>query len=124
LLNQIQAATSAVQASLGGLLPALHIQDETTRAKVSAAIGLVLSEVESLSAIVPLVNPSASPAMMTMAAKQAKKRPPLTANEFVASYNATITTKTGNAELDHATARMRIHMHGKFARYASLGLLK
>jgi hypothetical protein len=124
LLNRIQTATSAVQANLGGFLPALHIQDETTQAKVSAVIGLVLSEVESLSAIVPLVNPSASPAMMAMAAKQAKKKPPLTANEFVASYDATITAKTGNAALDHATAGMRIHMHGKFERWASLGLLK
>ena len=113
-----------MQSSLGSLLPALHIQDETTQAKVSAVIGLVLSEVESLSAIVPLVNPSASSAMIAMAAKQAEKQPPLTANEFVVSYNATITAKTGNPALDHATAEMRIHMHGKFARYASLGLLK
>ena len=124
LLNQIQTATSAVQSDLGSLLPALHIQDEATQGKVSAAIGLVLSEVESLSAIVPLVNPSASPAMMAMVTKQAKKKPPLTANEFVVSYNATITAKTGDAALDHATTGMRIHMHGKFARYASLGLLK
>ncbi|MFZ1005296.1 MAG: hypothetical protein WAN65_00560 [Candidatus Sulfotelmatobacter sp.] len=124
LLNQIQTATSAVQSSLGSLLPALHIRDETTQAKVSVVIGLVLSEVESLSAIVPLVNPSASPAMIAMVAKQAKKQPPLTATEFVASYNATITAKTGNAALDDATAGMRIHMHGRFARYASLGILK
>jgi len=124
LLNQIQTTTNTVQSSLGSLLPALHIQDETTQAKVSAVIGLVLSEVASLSVIVPLVNPSGSPAMMAMAAKQAKKQPPLSANEFVASYNATITAKTGNAALDHATAGMRIHMHGKFVQWASLGLLK
>jgi len=124
LLNQIQTTTNRVQSSLGSLLPALHIQDETTQAKVSAVIGLVLSEVESLSAIVPLMNPSASSAMIAMVAKQAKKQPPLTANEFVASYNATITAKTGNAALDHATAGMRIHMHGEFVHCASLGLLK
>ncbi len=124
LLNQIQTTTNTVQSNLGSLLPALHIQDETTQAKVSAVIGLVLSEVESLSAIVPLVNPSASPAMMAMAAKQATKQAPLTANEFVVSYNATITAKTGNAAVDHATAGMRIHMHGKLERWASLGLLK
>jgi hypothetical protein len=124
LLSQIQAATSAVQSDISGLLPALHIQDAATQAKVTAVIGVVLSEVESLSAIVPLINPSSSPAMMTMAAKQAKKQPPLTANEFVASYNATIMAKTGNAALDHATEGMRIHLHGKIARWASLGMLK
>ena len=53
-----------------------------------------------------------------------KKQPPLTASEFVSSYNATMTAKTGDAGLDHATAGMRIHLHGKVARWASAGLLK
>ena len=40
---------------------------------------------------------------------QAKKRLPLSASEFVASYNATLTAKTGNADLDRATAGLQIH---------------
>jgi hypothetical protein len=124
LLNQIQSATSAVQSTLNALLPALHITDVATQAKVTAVVGLLLSEVESMAAIVPLVNPNASPGMMTKAARQVKKRPPLTASEFVSSYNATMTAKTGNAELDHAAAGLHIHLHEKFARWASGGLLK
>jgi hypothetical protein len=124
LLNQIQAAMNAVQTTLNGLLPALHIKDVATQAKITAVVGLLISEVESMAAIVPLVNPSASPAMMTMAVKQAKKQPPLTANEFVGSYNASMTAKTGNPELDRATAGLRVHLHEKFARWASAGLLK
>jgi hypothetical protein len=124
LLNQIQAAISAVQATLTGLLPALHIKDTATRAKITAVVGILLSEVQSVAAIVPLVNSSASPAMMRMAARQVKKQLPLTASEFVASYNATMTAKTGNAELDHATGGLRIHLHGKVTRWASAGLLK
>ncbi len=124
LLNQIQARLSAVQSTLNGLLPALHIEDAATLAKITAVVGILLSEVESVAAIVPLVNASASPEMMTMAAKQVKKQPPLTASEFVVSYNATMTAKTGEAALDHATAGMKIHLHGKFARWASAGLLK
>jgi hypothetical protein len=124
LLNQIQAAMGAVQASLNGLLPALHIKDAATQAKITAVIGILLSEVESVAAIVPLVDADASPAMMTAAGKQVKKQPPLTASEFVVSYNATMTAKTGNAELDHAAAGMKIHLHGKVARWASAGLLK
>lgn len=124
LLNQIQAAMSAVQSTLNDLLPALHIKDAATQAKITAVIGILLSEVQSVAAIVPLVNASASPGMMTMAAKQVKKQPPLTASEFVASYNATMTAKTGNADLDHAAAGMGIHLHGKLARWASAGLLK
>jgi hypothetical protein len=124
LLNQIQAAMSAVQMTLNGLLPALHITDAATQAKVSAVVGLILSEVESLAAIVPLVNSNASPAMMSMAARQVKKQPPLTASEFVSGYNATMGAKTGNAALDQTTAGLLIHLHQKFARWASGGLLK
>jgi hypothetical protein len=124
LLNQIQAAMSAVQSTLNGLLPALHIKDAATQAKIAAVVGILLSEVESVAAIVPLANASASPGMMTLAAKQVEKQPPLTANEFVASYNATMTAKTGNVELDHAAAGMKVHLHGTFARWASVGILK
>ncbi len=122
ILNQIQAAIGAVQASLQGLLPALHIQDAATQTKITAVVGIVLSEVQSLAAIVPLVSGNASPAMM---AKVAMKRPlALTANEFVTSFNATLTAKTGNAELDRATAGLQIHRHGKAARWATVGVLK
>ena len=124
ILNQIQAAINAAQSTMNGLLPALHIKDAATEAKITAVGGIVLSEIQSLAAIVPLVDPSASSGMMEMAARQVKKQPPLTASEFVGSYNATMTAKTGNADLDHATAGMKIHLHGKFARWASAGLLK
>jgi hypothetical protein len=124
ILNQIQAAINAAQATMGGLLPALHIKDAATEAKITAVVGIVLSEIQSLAAIVPLVDVGAAPATVARAAGRVKKQPPLTASEFVASYNATLTAKTGNADLDRATAGMRIHLHGKFARWASAGLLK
>jgi hypothetical protein len=123
LLNQIQVALNAVQSTLSGILPALHIKDAATQAKITAVVGILLSEVQSVAAIVPLVNPSAAGGTKG-AASEATKKAPLTANEFVASYNATLTAKTGNVELDHATAGLRIHLHEKFARWASAGLLK
>ena len=73
ILNQIQTAIGTAQANLQGLLPALHIQDAATQAKVTAVVGIVLSEVQSLAAIVPLVSASASPKMMAAAVVQAKK---------------------------------------------------
>jgi hypothetical protein len=121
ILNQIQAAVDAAQSSVGGLLPALHIEDPATQAKVTAVIGIVLSEIQSLAAIVPLVGAKAAPGKM---AKQVKRQLPLSANEFVSSYNATMTAKTGHTGLDHATAGLRIHLHGEFARWASAGVLK
>jgi hypothetical protein len=124
ILNQIQTAITAVQANLQGLLPALHIQDAATQAKVTAMVGIVLSEVQSLAAIVPVVSASASPRMMTKATVQAKKPLPLSASEFVSSYNATLSAKTGNAELDRATAGLQIHVHSKVERVATAGVLK
>ena len=60
ILNQIQTAIGAVQANLQGLLPALHIQDAATQAKITAVVGIVLAEVQSLAAIVPLVSGNAA----------------------------------------------------------------
>jgi hypothetical protein len=122
LLNQIQAAIGAVEVNLNGLLPAMHIKDAATQAKVTAVIRILLSEVQSIAAIVPLANPNslASKANLT---QKLTKQVPLTANAFVTSYNATMTAKTGKPELDHATSGLQVHMHGKFARWASAGLL-
>jgi hypothetical protein len=126
ILNQIQAAIGVVQASLQGLLPALHIQDAATQTKITAVVGILLSEVQSLAAIVPLVKANAEGP--TLAAKSAAgmghPRAPLTASEFVSSFNATLTAKTGNAELDRTTAGLRIHEHGRVARWATAGMLK
>jgi hypothetical protein len=123
IVNQIQVALGAVQSTLGGLLTALHIQDAATQAKVGAVVSLLISEAESMAAIVPLVSGSASPGVMKLEARQATKRAPLTASEFVRSYNATMTAKSGNAALDHATARLKIHEHAKLERWASAEML-
>jgi len=124
LLSQIQAAMSTVQLTLNGLLPALHIQDAATQAKITAVVGILISEVQSVVAIVPFVNASSSPEMVAAASKQVKKQPPLTAGTFVSSYNAIMTAKTGNADLDHVTTGLQIHVHEKFVRWASAGLVK
>jgi hypothetical protein len=130
ILNQIQAAVNAVQGNLQGLLAGLHIQDAATQTKITAVVGIVLSEVESLAAIVPLVSASASTESQSPhpVAKNETRvghpRVPLTASEFVKSYNATLTAKTGNAELDRAAAGLRIHLHGRVARWASAGMLE
>ena len=124
LLNQIQAAMGAVQSTLNGLLPALHIKDAATQAKISAVVGVLLSEVQSVAAIVPPAKANTSAEMKGIAEKQMKKHALLTANEFAASYNATMTSRTGQVELDRATSGLRIHLHGKLERWASAGLLK
>ena len=125
IMNQIQSAIGAVQGNLQGLLPALHIKDATTQTKIAAIVGLLLSEVESLAAVVPMVSAKGPARMMAMTSGRTKRQQiPLTASEFVSSYNATLTAKTGNAELDRATAGLQIHLHGKVTRFATAGTLK
>ncbi len=119
IMNQIQAALATVQNNLQNLLPALHIKDSATQTKITAVVGILISEVQSLAAVVPIVT-----GQSLVAGHRPSAKPPLSAREFVASYNATITAKTGNAALDQATAGLRIHQHGKLARVATAGLLK
>jgi len=138
ILNQIQVAIGTTQANLQGLLPALHIKDAATEAKITAVVGIVLSEVESLAAVVPLVSSGQGsvasgqyPNILhtTFGIRNTSMlighpRAPLSAKEFVASFNATLTAKTGNAELDRAAEGLQIHLHSKVERVASGGILK
>ena len=138
ILSQIQSSLNAVQANLQGLLPALHIKDAATQTKLTAVVGILLSEVQSLAAVVPVVQEQGAgargqgsvAARLSVASKTAagnagsKGKAPLSAREFVKSYNATLTAKTGNAALDKATSGLQIHEHGAAARWASVGLLK
>jgi hypothetical protein len=124
ILNQIESAIGAVQSNLQGLLGALHIQDAATQAKITAVVGLVLSEVQSLAAIVPIVKDPTQSQNARLNGAPTVAKAPLSADEFVKSYNATMRAKTGNAELDKATASLEIHRHGKLARWATLGALK
>jgi hypothetical protein len=119
ILNQIQSAIQAAQTNLQGLLAALHIKDAATQAKITAVVGLVLSEIQSLAAVVPLVTGNAA-----KSERVGQVKAPLSARDFVASYNATMTAKTGNADLDRVTAGLKIHQHGKLVRVVSFGVLK
>ena len=131
ILNQIESAINAVQGNLQGLLPALHIKDAATQAKITAVIGIVLAEVQSLAAILPMVKAGATSGAIQ--AEIQNRHPvtqnvghpqvPLSASQFVESFNATLTAKTGNADLDKATAGLEIHRHGKVARLVSGGML-
>ena len=129
ILNQIQSAIGAVQGNLQGLLMGLHIKDAATQTKITAVVGILLSEVQSLATVLPIVkgNPMSAkiPALAAKSpASTGHPRAPLSASEFVRSYNATLTAKTGNLELDRVTGSLQIHLHSKVERVASAGVLK
>lgn len=125
ILNQIESAILAAQGNLQGVLPALHIKDTATQTKITAVVGIVLVEVQSLAAVVPVVSAQSqnSHPVANHATRVGHPRALLSANEFVKSYNAALTAKTGNAELDRVTEGLSIHAHGKVERVASAGML-
>lgn len=127
ILNQIQSAIGAAQGNLQGLLMGLHIKDAATQGKITAVVGLLLSEVQSLAAVLPIVQ-GRDQKIPTLAEKSATRmghpRVPLSASEFVRSYNATLTAKTGNPDMDRVTGALQIHLHSKVERVASAGVLK
>jgi len=131
ILNQIQSAIGAAQGNLEGLLPALHIKDASTQAKVQAVVGILLAEVQSLAALVPAFNNGAKAVGLRAADNRGRLFPhasrpkaPLSAGEFVKSFNSTLTAKTGNVELDRIAGGLQIHLHGKVERVATAGVLK
>jgi hypothetical protein len=125
ILEKIQSSVASVQMNLQGLLQGMHIKDAATQTKVAAVIGIVLAEVQSLAALVPVMKAAPASAQVTRAGgTNTRPRAPLSAEQFVSSYNSTLTAKTGNTDVDGATPALKIHLHSSVARWLSGGVLK
>ncbi len=121
ILEKIQSGIASVQMNLQGLLQGLHIKDAATQTKVTAVIGILLAEVQSLEALIPLVK---NQGLGIRGQGPASSSIHLSANEFVSSYNSTLGAKTGSAAVDRVTGRLKIHLHSSAARVVSGGLAK
>jgi hypothetical protein len=124
ILGQINSALNTAESNMTSILPALHISDVATQSKIEAVVGLVVTEVQSLEAIIPIVNPNSSVKAMARATVQAQKTPPLSASAFRTSFNHVMTDKTGNAELDRISPAFAIHEHSKAVRVLTVGIAK
>ena len=126
VLGQIQSELTGVQLNLKELLPAVHIEDAATQAKVTALVGVVLSEVQAMAAILPAGNAEKDGAagMVTIFGARNNDMKPLKAQEFASSYNAIMKARSGNVELDHVAAGLEIHPRRRVARWASAGWLR
>ena len=107
ILNQIQIAIQAAQENLQGLTLGLHIKDEATQAKITAIVGVLQAEVQSLAAILPAIQGQGTGARAQGVGERVRK--PLSASAFVKSYNASMTEKTGRAELDRVSGGLQLH---------------
>lgn len=95
-LSQLYAGAGALQSNLTTVFATAQISNPASQAKFSQLTGLVLGEIASLQALIPVVKPASNPVFATAkvalrvasvnnAGKPAQA--PMTAKEFKSSYN-------------------------------------
>ena len=115
VVNEINGAFTTLEADLGSVFTLAQVSDPNTQAKLTSLIGLVQGLVQIAEAAVPAAAPVATTASARVSA------PPVTSAEFINTWNATLTAKTGITKIDQWTAKNTYHRHGKFVRVLSLG---
>ena len=101
ILSEIEAALGVVQSDLGTLLPALHITNPQTVAKITAIVGPVSAEIQSIAALVQAARGTTASSRHTLSAAR-----PMTAKEFKAAYKTLVKSPSGFAPLDKATGAL------------------
>lgn len=108
---EINGAFTVLQSDLGQVFVLCQVSNANTQAKLTSLIGLVQGLVQIAEAAIP-----------TGAASVASKATPVSANQFVSTWNKTLTAKTGDSKVDAFTAKHQYHRHSMAARILSLGL--
>jgi len=93
-LTKIDAAVKTVMANFSKILPALHIEDPATQAKVEAVIGAVEGELQDLIALVPVLQGTKALHDVTL---------PLNGKQFKKHFNALMVARTGDRSVDSIT---------------------
>ena len=102
-LAKIDAALSALQKDLQGILAAFHVKDTATQTAIAAGIGLALTTVQAIYSLLPAVSAAPSTAMPTGAEakpvpKSAPHKPPKP-EDLKATYNALVSANFPNARI-------------------------
>lgn len=100
ILEKIQGAIGVTQNDLGTLLPALHIANPQTVAKITSIVGLVSAELQSIEALVQAAQGNKTYTWHRLSGR------PLTAKEFNAAYKKVVKAPSGYAPLDSATGAL------------------
>jgi hypothetical protein len=114
--SQLQAAISTYQADQQLVLSTALVGEVNTQTKIALLSNLIAGTVDAILAVIPSCQASPSPAF--------KSNPPLSLKNFVASYNATLTAKTGNSAVDALTANLKLHQHSRVLRALTFGRLQ
>ena len=112
--QQLQAAVSAYQADQQLVLQVAQVSDANTQTKITLLADLVAGTVNAITAVIPSCQNAASSQSMRIA-------PPYSVSTFAAHYNSILAAKTGNAAVDAATPKLKLHRQSKFARSVTFG---
>jgi hypothetical protein len=107
--QQLQAAVSAYETDQQLVLQVAQVSDPNTQTKITMLADLVAGTVGAITAVIPSCGNAASFQNMQAA-------PPYSLSTFVAHYNHILVTPTGNAAVDAATRKLKLHQHSAFVR--------
>lgn len=115
--QQLQAAVSAYQADQQLVLQVAQVSDSNTQTKITLLANLVAGTVNAITAVIP-------PCQNAAATRSIKFASLYSVSTFTAHYNSILVAKTGNAAVDAATPKLKLHRQSKFARSVTFGRLQ
>lgn len=115
--QQLQAAVSAYLADQQLVLQAAQVSDPNTQTKITLLTGLVAGTVNAITAVIPSCQNAAGSQSM-------KTAPQYSVATFADSYNSILVAPTGNAGVDAATPKLKLHRHSKFVQAVTFGRLQ
>jgi hypothetical protein len=115
--SQLQAAVGAYQTDQQLVLQVAQVSDPNTQTKITLLGNLVASTIQAITAVIPSCEDAASPRWF-------KAAPTYSMSSFADHYNSILVTKTGDAAVDAATPRLKLHRHSKLVRAVTFGRLQ
>ena len=114
--QQLQAAVNVYQADQQLVLQIAQVGDPNTQTKIALLADLVAGTVNAIMAVIP----SCQNAGVTQKMKTA---PSYNVSSFANHYNSILLAPTGNAAVDAATPKLKLHQHSKLVRAVTFGRL-
>jgi hypothetical protein len=115
--QQLQAAVGVYQADQQLVLQIAQVGDPNTQTKITLLADLVAGTVNAILAVIP----SCQNAAVT---RNMKTAPSYSVSTFADHYNSILLAPTGNAAVDAATPKLKLHQHSKLVRAVTFGRLE
>jgi hypothetical protein len=115
--QQLQSAVSVYQADQQLVLQIAQVGDPNTQTKITLLADLVASTVNAILAVIPSCQNSAVTRNMKTASAYS-------VSTFAHHYNSILLAPTGNATVDAATPKLKLHGHSKLVRAVTFGRLE